>query len=1459
MEMKKTKILGLILALIMFFTNLPFGSGIVHAEAGIKIDASNFPDENFRKYVSEMFDTDKNKYLDSNEILAADFINPTDSETSSLKGIEYFTNMKTLSFDNIKITELDLSNSTSLEELYCSSSLLTSLDLRKNTKLKKIFCNYNSKLKELILGYMPELTEFRCKYNIFEDLDFSKCTNLQTLDCTHNNLNSLNLSNNPELDWICCDDNPISELDLSNNSKLWMVNCSENKELSKLILGNNPNLNTLNCSDNALEELDLSNCPKLQELDCAASYVDNNRGKLKSIILGNNPGLTKIICSNNIIEELDLSKCPNLKELSVVKNELTALDLTNNTNLEKLSCYYNKLSSLTLGNNPKLEVINCYENQLEQLDLEHCPELITLVCENNRIKSIDLSKNKELKYLNLYGNELKEIITSSNEKLEEINCDNNDIEKLDLSKNKALTKISCSKNIIKDLDLKNNTLLKDLSCSENQLTELDLDNNINLEKLYCDKNKLSSLDLTNNKNISSMNGSGQSYTVTLAQGINKIKASDLPGKFDLSRVKFENGITLDKDNDQIILVDNLTNATFRYNAKNNYDTRCYIEVKLNIVRIDQTVIVQDYINPELTPIGYVRLTFDATQDGTIGRPFDEIHKKYIDVKMGTAWTNQELQDVIPKKITYKDKSKVFYDWEDSVPTEGNVVEKIFTAKYKEKVYDSSKFTEVTVVTPAKMKYIEGEALDLTKLVLELKDSEDAYKKVAFTEFANNSITVQPVNGTKLELSNNDTELKITVGNAQPIVIGKLTVNPRPIIGPVNPKDQNDEKPTDLSLYYIVSFVSEDETKGTVIEKNTIYVSKKAKVKLSEIIARAPETKASDGNKFNGWKVEPQQEFTAEIKDDITVKATFSELEIIIGPKDPTKEDGKNPKPEKYHKVSFKSDAKMGTIAKENTFYVLKESGKKMSDLEVPEVTPEYNYIFEKWDPEFSKDTLIEKDLEFTAKFIKLKEIIGPFNPEDQNAEKPIDSSKYWTVTFESADTSKGTVDKNNTFYVLKTGHNLGDLFNKEPDTTPADGYVFDRWEPKVTVYTPIDRDLVVKAIFKEKGEIQEPTDPKIIGPVDPNAPAATIPSPNEYWTVTFVSEDTNKGTVDAANTFYIPMTESKKLSDLKAPAVTAKSGFEFEKWDLPKDTAIDNNLTVIAIFKAQGTVNPPVEPSIPSDNIIGPVDSESNLYKELDKHKDEYYKLIFDDNDYIRIYVLFVKKGQGIRLTDIAAYAPNVVADEGYVFTGWSPMLYGNTELIENDRYIVAEFEEIGRPYRPYWPDYREERPYRPYRPYRHYEDDRDTEPVVEEKPVEVNEYDKLEAILFINDTMMQKSVNGVVSQVRMDIAPFIYQARTMLPIRYVAESLGFMVTWDANTRTVYLVDKENIVQIPVDTNNIIVNGKAFVSDVKPMIKNNRTMLPVANVARALGLQDGKDILWDAAMKFVTLRRNVLK
>lgn len=120
-------------------------------------------------------------------------------------------------------------------------------------------------------------------------------------------------------------------------------------------------------------------------------------------------------------------------------------------------------------------------------------------------------------------------------------------------------------------------------------------------------------------------------------------------------------------------------------------------------------------------------------------------------------------------------------------------------------------------------------------------------------------------------------------------------------------------------------------------------------------------------------------------------------------------------------------------------------------------------------------------------------------------------------------------------------------------------------------------------------------------------------------------------------------------------------------------------------------------------------------------------------------------------------------------------------------------------------------------------------------------------------------TVNGVQKEVVMDVDPFISNNRTMLPIRFVAEALGFKVEWDDPTRTVILTDKDTVVKIPVDTNQIIVNGSVFESDVKPILKNGRTMLPFANIARALGLVDGKDIIWNGVTKEVIIKRDILK
>lgn len=149
-----------------------------------------------------------------------------------------------------------------------------------------------------------------------------------------------------------------------------------------------------------------------------------------------------------------------------------------------------------------------------------------------------------------------------------------------------------------------------------------------------------------------------------------------------------------------------------------------------------------------------------------------------------------------------------------------------------------------------------------------------------------------------------------------------------------------------------------------------------------------------------------------------------------------------------------------------------------------------------------------------------------------------------------------------------------------------------------------------------------------------------------------------------------------------------------------------------------------------------------------------------------------------------------------------------------------------------------------------------ESKPVSKAKvPVEI----KMDSKLVIGSKTLVVTVNGVERKVEMDVEPFISNNRTMLPIRFVAESLGFKVEWDNINRTVILTDKDTLVKIPVDTNQIIVNGKIFESDVKPILKSNRTMLPIANIARALGLVDGKDIIWNGITKEVIIKRETTK
>ena len=110
--------------------------------------------------------------------------------------------------------------------------------------------------------------------------------------------------------------------------------------------------------------------------------------------------------------------------------------------------------------------------------------------------------------------------------------------------------------------------------------------------------------------------------------------------------------------------------------------------------------------------------------------------------------------------------------------------------------------------------------------------------------------------------------------------------------------------------------------------------------------------------------------------------------------------------------------------------------------------------------------------------------------------------------------------------------------------------------------------------------------------------------------------------------------------------------------------------------------------------------------------------------------------------------------------------------------------------------------------------------------------------------------------QMMLDAAPYISNNRTMLPIGTMAQLLGATVNYSPATRTAVFSRDNLVVSMNLDTNVLLVNGVPVMMDAKPEIKNDRAFVPVVFVAQAFGVQNGVDIVFDAATRTVTLFPN---
>lgn len=207
-----------------------------------------FDDDKFKNYCLTNFDTNADGEVSYKEASTVDYIWCPQSGIKSLKGIEHFPSLVTLSCELNKLSTLDVSGNPLLKDLYCSRNFINSLDFSNNPKIETIYCVGNG-LQSIVLTNCTALSHLECQENKLNEINLSECTSLKILYVDQNNLTTINLSNNSLLHTISCCSCHFTVLDFSHNLDLTFADCLANP-LTEIILKVGQQINFLRYSYN---------------------------------------------------------------------------------------------------------------------------------------------------------------------------------------------------------------------------------------------------------------------------------------------------------------------------------------------------------------------------------------------------------------------------------------------------------------------------------------------------------------------------------------------------------------------------------------------------------------------------------------------------------------------------------------------------------------------------------------------------------------------------------------------------------------------------------------------------------------------------------------------------------------------------------------------------------------------------------------------------------------------------------------------------------------------------------------------------------------------------------------------------------------------------------------------------------------------------------------------------------
>ncbi len=125
--------------------------------------------------------------------------------------------------------------------------------------------------------------------------------------------------------------------------------------------------------------------------------------------------------------------------------------------------------------------------------------------------------------------------------------------------------------------------------------------------------------------------------------------------------------------------------------------------------------------------------------------------------------------------------------------------------------------------------------------------------------------------------------------------------------------------------------------------------------------------------------------------------------------------------------------------------------------------------------------------------------------------------------------------------------------------------------------------------------------------------------------------------------------------------------------------------------------------------------------------------------------------------------------------------------------------------------------------------------PAPKEDENTVKETDVTAIKLVIGSNIITKVTENGEIPVKFDVAPIIKDGRTFVPVRGIFELLGAEIDWNGDERAATIRTDKATVIVTIDNEQAYVNGEAAIMDAPPFIQDGRTLIPLRFISENLG------------------------